>query len=496
VAAIGRYSLLETAERKLRLTRSRRARRLAWAFLSASALRGLAAHAQPNDAPAASQPATRSAKEHYLRGVEFAKARSWEAALAEFNASLALRGTSAAAMNAAYCLQQLGRNAEALELYLQVLRDLDSALIDQERANVRASIAELGLVVGHLALNCNVADATVLVDGEARGKTPIGDLLLNPGLHVVRVMKQGYEPVQVSLTIAATETTSWSPQLFTLGDQQRRPTPTPSEPTKPVPRRPQFVLELAGGLALYHSLGGGADASCSTDVVIDGAAHSSCPERNFLSMGFLVSLRAGYRIRPRVSLEVTLGYLRLWHDLTRRLQVTDANGVVYNSVPAPADGSIPFHLDQTRVSMPLVGVGASREFFDRTPLLLRLTTGIGRADVRTAVNGTFVAASGENAAEFPIGVLEDARTLWVPFLAPEVRLGYRFAADWVGDIGIAAWLLWAPSHPRTSSMVSGTPPEQRWVLSSSGGDPVRLGIESALGAALIFVPTLSVRHDF
>ena len=483
----------------LRLTQSRRARGLSLLFLSASTLRGLAAHAQPNDAPAASQPATRGAKDHYLRGVEFAKSRSWEAALAEFNASLALRRTSAASMNAAYCLQQLGRNAEALQLYQEVLRDFDSALIERERDSVRASIAELGLLVGHLTVSCDVAGATVLVDGETRGKTPLGDLLLNPGLHVVRVMKQGYEPVQVSLTIAATETTRWSPQLLTLeAAQQRSALLAPvTTTTKPVLRPTRFVLELAGGPALYHSLGGGADESCNTDVVIDGTAHDSCPDRNFLSMGFLVNVRAGYRIRPRISLEVTLGYLRIWHDLTRRLQVSDANGLVYDSVPASAGSSIPFHLDQTRVSMPLLGIGASREFFQRTPLLLRLTAGIGRADVRTAVNGSFSAASGDEPRVFPISVLEDARTLWVPFLAPEVRLGYRLAANWVGDIGLAAWLLWAPAYPRTTSMVSGTPPEQRWVLPADGrGDPVRLGIESALGAALIFVPTLSVRHDF
>jgi len=489
----------------LRLTQSRRARGLALAFLSASVVRGFVAHAQPNDAPAASQPVTRGAKDHYLRGVEFARGRSWEAALAEFNASLALRPTSAASMNAAYCLQQLGRSAEALQLYQEVLRDFDSALIDRERDSVRASIAELGLAVGHLALSCDVADATVLVDGEARGKTPLGELLLNPGLHVVRVMKQGYEPVQVSLTIAATETTNWSPQLLPL-EARRSASVAPGEPVrKPVPRRPtRFVLELAGGPALYHSLGGGADASCNTDVVIDGTAHASCPERNFLSLGFLVSVRAGYRIRPRISLEVTLGYLRLWHNLTRRLQVTDANGVLYNSVAAVEGSGISYHLDQTRVSMPLIGIGASREFFERTPLLVRLTTGIGRANVRTAVNGSFIAASGENPNEFRIGVLEDARFLWVPYLAPEVRFGYRFGPGWVGDIGIAAWLLWAPAYPRTSHMVAGTPPQERWVLPAEDDrqsqtpqrDPVRLGIESALGAALIFVPSLSVRHEF
>ena len=60
----------------------------------------------------------------------------------------------------------------------------------------------------------------------------------------------------------------------------------------------------------------------------------------------------------------------------------------------------------------------------------------------------------------------------------------------------AAWLLWAPGYARTASQVSGTPPEQRWVLRSDSGDPVRLGIESALGATLLVVPSLSVRNEF
>jgi hypothetical protein len=47
-------------------------------------------------------------------------------------------------------------------------------------------------------------------------------------------------------------------------------------------------------------------------------------------------------------------------------------------------------------------------------------------------------------------------------------------------------------------MVGGTPPEERWVLHAGGsdGDPVRLGVESALGAALFVVPSLAVRHQF
>jgi PEGA domain len=481
----------------LRLTRCRRARALgALAFLSVSLLGGRVADAQPSVAPA-NQPATRGAKDHYLRGVAFAEGRSWEAALAEFNASLALRRTSAASMNAAYCLRQLGRPAEALELYRTVMRDFDAVLVEHERSSVRASIAELELDVGHLALTCDVEGALVLVDGEARGKTPVADLLLNPGLHVVRVVKQGYEPMQVSLTIAATQTTQWIPQLSKLGDVPRPTAPPTRAPApKPSPRGPRrFVLELEAGPALYHSLGGGADASCSSDVTVAGTAHPSCPGRQFLSLGFSISARLGYRVQPRISLEVTVGYLRLWHDLRRRLRVQDANGQVYDSVPRLDGGSSAWAVDQTRVSMPFAGIGASREFFRRTPLLVRLTTGIGRANVRTALNGSFIAESSDN--PFPVSVLEDPRTLWIPFLVPEVRLGYRFAPTWVADVGVAAWLLWAPSYPRTTSMVSGTPPEARWALhADGGGDPIRLGTETALGAALVVIPSLGVRHEF
>ena len=494
----------------MRLTRAAHTRALrALAFLS-SGLCGTAASAEaratPADQPAtpavqpatpADQPATRGAKDHYLRGIEFARAHSWANALAEFNASLALRPTSAASMNAAYCLQQLGRNADALALYRIVVRDFDGALVDQERASVRASIAELELRIGHLALSCDIDDALVLIDDEARGKTPVGDLLLDPGLHVVRILKEGYEPLKVSLTIAATQTTEWKPQLVKFGERPQQASPVSREiVAKPRPHAPRrLLLELQAGPALYHSLGGGADASCSSDVIVAGAAQSSCPGRNFLSLGFLISARLGYRVQPRVALEVTAGYLRLWHDLPRRLRVSDANGQAYDSVQSPDSSS--WALDQTRVSMPFAGIGASREFFQRTPLLLRLTTGIGRATVRTALSGSFMAESAANPSPFAINMIEDTGTLWIPFFTPEVRIGYRFAPNWVADIGLAAWLLWAPGYARTASMVNGTPPEERWALHADGaGDPVRLGIESALGAALIVLPSLSARYQF
>lgn len=489
----------------MRLTdcqRFRRPRAFCTVALLVGGLLGVrSAEAQSSPAPAA-QPTTRGAKEHYLRGIEFAERRSWVNALAEFNASLALRPTSAASMNAAYCLQQLGRNAEALQLYRAVLRDFDRVLVDKERQSVHASIAELELSVGHLALKCDVADATVLIDDEARGKTPIGEQLLDPGLHVVRVVKEGYEPVQVSLTIAATQTTQWNAPLFKLGEPRPASTPPVVLPRKPIPPKPRrFVLELQGGAALYHSLGGGADESCRTDVIVEGTAQPSCPDRKFLSLGFLVSARFGYRIRPQLALEATVGYLRLWHDLPRRLRVQDANGQYYDSIPHPDTAS--WALDQTRVSMPLIGIGASREFFERTPLLLRLTTGIGRATVRTAVSGALLAESNDNPSSLAISVLEDTRILWIPYLAPEARIGYRFASNWVADFGLAAWLLWAPGYARTASQVAGTPPEQRWALPAphpegSGGNPapVRLGIESALGAMLIVVPSVSVRYRF
>jgi hypothetical protein len=182
------------------------------------------------------------------------------------------------------------------------------------------------------------------------------------------------------------------------------------------------------------------------------------------------------------------------------MRVYDANGQAYDSLQSPSDNT--WTLDQTRVSMPFIGVGASREFFQRTPLLVRLTTGIGRATVRTAVSGSFIPESGD--PSFAVSVVEDTRMMWIPYLAPEVRMGYRFATSWVADFGLAAWLLWAPGYARTASQVSGTPPEERWVLhthsesssSAENRDPVRLGNESALGAALIVVPSLSVRSEF
>ncbi|HYO93285.1 MAG TPA: hypothetical protein VER33_02185, partial [Polyangiaceae bacterium] len=195
-----------------------------------------------------------------------------------------------------------------------------------------------------------------------------------------------------------------------------------------------------------------------------------------------------YRLTPRIGLEVFFGYARLWQDLRRRLRVTDSgdDGFVSDAL-----------LDQTRVSTPFAGFGVSRHFLDQTPLVLRLSTGLGRSRIQSAVSGIFLREAGGSDA-FPVSLLEHAQSSWVPFLAPEVRFGYRLNRGWTFDLGLGAWLFLAPSYPRRSMSAVPEDREARWVplvRPGSVAGPVRLPTETALGAHALFALTLGARLD-
>jgi hypothetical protein len=405
----------------------------------------------------------RQAKEHYLRGLDFATRGSFSAALAEFLASRALHPTGAATMNAAYCSRQLGRLGDALELYREVLRDHAPKLTSEELLEVQTAASELDALVGRIRIETDVPGAQLQIGGEVRAETPLSQaLIVNPGVHAIRVSKPGYEPIRFELGVASGETKT---RTLTLVPVRPAP-PVPGKPRGAVrvpskPRRTRVLVELAGGPTFTPSFGASA------------------------------ALRAGYRVAPGVALELVTGYLRLWHDGERALTATGADGERFVSER---------FRDATRLSMPFAGIGGSRVFFERTPLLARISTGLGRARLLAAVDGRFVRES--SAVELRASLLEDAHDLWVPFLAPELRFGYRLNEQWTLDLGFTAWFIFAPSKARTGPSPVPEDREARWILlvpddrSRTVAGPARLPIEETIGASVALSPSAGVRWEF
>ena len=179
-------------------------------------LLGVDAHAQPKsktDAVATGATndeakAKDQARERFERGLALMKQSQWDEALTEFLASRKLYPTRGNTQDAAVCLRELGRSDESLELFESMLKEFEK-LTAQERSNIEEEITRLRAKIGSVEVLLLEPGADVLVDGRARGRTPLSaPLRVSAGLHVVRVLKQGFSPFESRVEVEARKTVS------------------------------------------------------------------------------------------------------------------------------------------------------------------------------------------------------------------------------------------------------------------------------------------------
>lgn len=278
-----------------------------------------------------------------------------------------------------------------------------------------------------------------------------------------------------------------------------------------VPARPEYSSSAAFLRSLYVELSAGvAWSPYSTQGAGAVCEDGSCDDES-RPLGALFALRPGYRLSSRLGIELALGYVRLSASQQRRLEV-------FNTDPDPVSFQMDAN-DEARISAPFAGLGFSYRVFDEVPILLRLTTGAARAEVRTAVSGRFRASiphpeHPDVVVDYdqPSDLLEEPQSLWLPFLTPELRVGYPVSKRLTLDIGLAAWLFLAPSYPRTGGLfndaetrslslpevVDGFPLQAHGYEGSTAVKPgiVRLPRENALGSMLVLSPSVAARWSF
>jgi hypothetical protein len=157
-----------------------------------------------------------SAKTLFRRGVALLAAGDTERALDFFLRSRDVVPSSKNTVNAAICLEGLGRLDEALEMYEEVLTRFASQLGNLDRENLVPVIERLRRHVGYLEISSNV-DGLIVIDGRARGKLPLRtSLRVLPGRRSVRVVKDGYRSFEGATDIVAAETESLTAELEPL----------------------------------------------------------------------------------------------------------------------------------------------------------------------------------------------------------------------------------------------------------------------------------------
>jgi hypothetical protein len=220
---------------------------VAWFLVSASPLR-----AQP--APSAEDAARKEqARLHFERGILHFDRKEWQAAAVEFLASRAQFVTKANTKNAAVSLRKIGRYDEALSLFEALLRDFDD-LPASDRELATREVATLSHWVGFVEIERAPDGARVSIDGVERGTTPLPKpLRLTAGTHMLRVIREGFLPLEVRVDVPGGKRTVISGRLV--------------------------ALTRAGRLRVFERAGR------TLEVVVDGTSVGSTPWEGALAPG-------------------------------------------------------------------------------------------------------------------------------------------------------------------------------------------------------------------
>jgi len=219
----------------------------------ASAEPEVSAEPEPVSAPASEAAASdvapakvELARTHFQRGVSLYRSGAYDAAFAEFTRAYEVAPNHRILYNLAQVQAQRHDYVEALSFFQRYL-DEGAADVPPERAEeVRAEIAELEQRVSRLRVETNVDDAHLFINGQSSGDLPRDQpLLLNAGIHRLRVEKVGYVSASRVVTLAGGEESDVNLELIAeldIDDLTPRLPPPPPAPAPPAPRIDRTAL--------------------------------------------------------------------------------------------------------------------------------------------------------------------------------------------------------------------------------------------------------------
>lgn len=159
------------------------------------------------------------AKDLFRQGVIVFDANDLERALQLFLESRTAFPSVQNTSNAAICLDRLGRYDEALELYERLLTEFPQGIPEAESRVVANAMAALRKRVGNVFISADVAGASVVIDGRARGTLPlVVPIRVLPGNRLVRVIKDGYLTYETPVDVAAEAERKLEVRLEPLAD--------------------------------------------------------------------------------------------------------------------------------------------------------------------------------------------------------------------------------------------------------------------------------------
>jgi hypothetical protein len=172
------------------------------------------------------------------------------------------------------------------------------------------------------------------------------------------------------------------------------------------------------------------------------------------------------------------------------------------------------YTDKTRFAAPYVELSAAYQMLDKTPLTFRLGGGVARAKASFKNSGTFTGMICEGAVDScdegdmvsyskRVSIPEEPKFLVVPFVAPEVRIGYRFAKKVFVDFGVGFYVMLPPKTLRKGEPTGdafhniniGDSARKAVLADAPYAGTISLKREEAFGILMAVVPTIAGHFD-
>jgi tetratricopeptide (TPR) repeat protein len=184
------------------------------------------AHAGANDEA--------SAKKRFEEGIAALRKDDFSAALASFEESYSLQPKAAVLYNIGMCQKAMFHFVDAKKTLDRFMQEKDKGQRESHTVDAVAALEEINQKIGKIAVESSVEGADLLVDARPVGKTGEAEpVLVDPGLHIVELEKQGYERFRTEVTVPFGKTAEVKATMIAL-PKEEAPKPLPME-LKPAP---------------------------------------------------------------------------------------------------------------------------------------------------------------------------------------------------------------------------------------------------------------------
>jgi hypothetical protein len=155
----------------------------------------------PPAPPSLSETLTGTAKADYEAGKLLFGVSDFAAALIKFNAAHDASNDPRLLWNIATCEGKLHHYAKAVGMLRSYLKDGGALLSDQDRNDAAQTISAMEPLTSTMRITVNEAGADVFLDEQPIGKAPIDPVLVDIGVHKVRVHKDEFSEPTEDVTV-------------------------------------------------------------------------------------------------------------------------------------------------------------------------------------------------------------------------------------------------------------------------------------------------------